>query len=56
MKELEIQLDLAWKKVRPETCNKIIKQVRDIEDKFWEEDARLEQNAENNVLEQEKFS
>ena len=53
MKELEIQLDLAWKKVTPETCRKIIKQVRIIEDQFWEEEAKLEQFAENSILEQE---
>lgn len=55
MKELEIQLDLAWKKVTAGTCKKIIKQIRAIEDKFWEEDAKLEQEAENGASEEEKF-
>jgi transposase len=54
MKELEVQLDLAWKKVTTETCKKIIKQIRAIEDKFWEEDARLEQDAEKALLEREQ--
>lgn len=53
MKELELQLDLAWKKVTFETCRKIIKQVRVVEDKFWQEDAQLEQNTENHLSEQE---
>ena len=53
MKELELQLELAWKKVTPETCRKIIRQVRAVEDRFWEEDAKLEQNTENHLLEQE---
>lgn len=50
MKELEIQLDLAWEKVTPETCRKIIKKVMAIEDKFWEEEAKLEQRTENGLL------
>jgi transposase len=49
MRELEVQLEQAWKKVTVETCRKIIKQVRAIEDKFWEEDAKLEQWDENSV-------
>jgi transposase len=51
MRDLEIQLDQAWKKVTMETCRKIIKQVRTIEDTFWEEDAKLEQKDENDAME-----
>lgn len=54
MKELEIQLEIAWKKVTAETCRKIIKQVKKIEDKFWEEDAKLEKNVDKDVLQEEK--
>lgn len=49
MRELEIQLEQAWKKVTAETCKKIIKQVRAIEDKFWEEDVKLEQRGEHDL-------
>lgn len=51
MRDLEIQLDQAWEKVTMETCRKIIKQVRTIEDTFWEEDAKLEQKDENDAME-----
>ena len=47
MRDLESQLEQAWKKVTAETCRKIIKQVRAIEDQFWEEDMKLEGKDEN---------
>ena len=48
MENLELQLENAFKKVTPETCSKIIKQVRIIEDKFWDDDAKLDNiNDEN---------
>lgn len=50
MKDLGIQLEQAWKKVTAETCRKIIKQVRMIEDKFWEEDEKLEIRDEVNAV------
>lgn len=43
MKNLEIQLEKAFVKVTGETCLKIIKKIRQVEDKFWEEDAQLEE-------------
>jgi hypothetical protein len=42
MSNLEVQLEKAFSKVTEKTCSKIIKKIRDIEDKFWEEDAILE--------------
>ena len=49
MKELEIQLEAAWQKVTMETCSKIIKQVREVEAKFWNEDVQLEERVELSV-------
>lgn len=46
MKNLEIQLEEAFKKVTARTCQKIIKRVRAVEEKFWEEDAKLEKQQE----------
>lgn len=51
MKELETQLELAWAKVTAPTCKKIIKQIRAIEDRFWEEDAKLEKRTEGEIFE-----
>lgn len=42
MENLEIQLDNAFKKVTPETCSKIIKKIREVENKFWDEDSKLD--------------
>jgi len=42
MKNLEIQLENAFTKVTGETCRKIIKRIRKVEDRFWEEDANME--------------
>lgn len=42
MKNLEIQLEKAFEKVTKETCLKIIKKIRLVEDKFWEDDTLLE--------------
>jgi hypothetical protein len=42
MRNLEIQLENAFAKVTEQTCSKIIKQVREVEDDFWKEDAILE--------------
>ena len=42
MKSLEVQLENAFTKVTEDTCRKIIKRARAIEDKFWNEDAKLE--------------
>ena len=43
MKNLENQLEDAFKNVTSETCEKIIKKIRQAEDKFWEEDAKIDQ-------------
>lgn len=42
MKSLEVQLENAFTKVTEDTCRKIIKRVRAVEDQFWNEDAKLE--------------
>jgi transposase len=42
MRNLGVQLEKAFEKVTELTCKKIIKQVREIEEKFWREDALLE--------------
>lgn len=47
MKNLELQLESSFNKVTHETCTKIIKKIREIEDKFWEEDAILEKQADD---------
>lgn len=44
MKNLEIQLENAFQKVTADTCEKIVKKIKKIEDKFWDEDALLEIN------------
>ena len=46
MENLELQLENAFKKITPETCLKIIKQIRTVEDKFWEDDAKLDKMEE----------
>lgn len=43
MKNLEAQLDAAFAKITGNTCRKIIKKVRGVEDGFWKEDAKMEQ-------------
>jgi transposase len=47
---LKRQLEHAFEKITSETCQRIIKKVRSIEDRFWEEDARLDQAQENLIL------
>ena len=42
MQNLENQLEEAFKKVTSETCDKIIRKIRQVEDKFWEEDAKMD--------------
>ncbi len=43
MENLFTQLDVAFKEVTAETCRKIIKRVREIEDNFWKEDLKQEE-------------
>ena len=50
MDNLEFQLENAFEKVTAETCQKIIKRVRTVEDKFWHEDAQLDKKQENLLL------
>jgi transposase len=38
MKNLEIQLEMAWNAVTKDTCTKIINKVKKIEDEFWRTD------------------
>jgi hypothetical protein len=44
MDNLKIQLENAFDKVTADTCQKIIKKIRATEDKFWEDDAKLDIN------------
>lgn len=43
MKNLEVQLEKSFDKLTKETCEKIIKKIKKIEDKFWREDAILDE-------------
>jgi transposase len=43
MENLEGQLKKAFEEVRAETCARIITKIRRTEDKFWEEDAKIDQ-------------
>jgi transposase len=47
---LKRQLDQAFEKITPETCQRIIKKVRSVEARFWEEDARLDREQEDLIL------
>ncbi len=47
MDNLKIQLENAFDKLTAETCQKIIKKIRATEDKFWEDDAKLDINKLN---------
>ncbi len=47
---LKFQLEEAFDKITSETCQRIINKVRSVEDRFWEEDARLDQERENLIL------
>jgi transposase len=42
MQNLEIQLEKSFTKIAEETCLKIIKKIRQIENKFWEDDEKLD--------------
>ena len=46
MKNLEIQLEKAFNKVTQETCRKLVTRVKGIEDKFWREDALMDEQNE----------
>ena len=50
LENLKRQLDHAFDKITAETCQRIIKKVRTVEERFWEEDARLDQAQENSIL------
>lgn len=43
MKNLQAQLDKAFQKVTSDTCKKIIKKIKKVENKFWEDDLELEE-------------
>ena len=43
MKNLLTQLELAFTKVTPHICAKVIKKVKNLEDKFWKDDAGMEE-------------
>ncbi len=44
MKNLLTQLELAFEKVTAHSCTEIIKKIKKIEDKFWMDDAMLDEN------------
>ena len=44
MDNLKLQLEQAFEKITAETCQSIIKKVRSIEDRFWREDALMDQS------------
>lgn len=46
MKNLEVQLEKGFEKVTKETCEKIIKKIKQVEDKFWIDDAILDEKYE----------
>jgi transposase len=50
LENLKYQLEHAFDKITAETCQRIIKKVRSVEKRFWEEDARLDQAQENPIL------
>lgn len=52
MENLEKQLEEAFSKVTAETCAKIIKKIRQAEDKFWDEDAKIDQLLEKGDADQ----
>ena len=43
MDNLQLQLERAFEKITAETCQSIIKKVRSIEDRYWREDALMDQ-------------
>jgi len=47
---LKLQLEHAFEKITATTCQGIIKKVRSVEDRFWEDDARLDRQQENPAL------
>ncbi len=55
LENLKRQLDHAFNNIAAETCQRIIKKVRTIEERFWEEDARLDQAHENLILQHGNF-
>ncbi len=44
MANLEKQLENAFSNVTEETCSKIIIKIKNVEDKFWDEDAKLDKS------------
>jgi transposase len=44
MDNLKLQLEKAFDVITAETCQKIIKKIRTVEDMFWIEDAQMDQN------------
>ena len=47
---LKLQLENAFEKVTANTCQKIIKKIRTVEDAFWEDDAKLDERQSNSLL------
>jgi transposase len=50
LSNLKVQLEQAFNKITAATCQGIIDKVRSIEDRFWEDDAKLDEQQENSIL------
>lgn len=50
LNNLKIQLEQAFDKITATTCQGIINKVRSVEDRFWEDDAKLDEQQENPIL------
>jgi transposase len=50
LNNLQLQLEQAFDKITAMTCQGIINQVRSVEDRFWEDDAKLDEQQENFIL------
>ena len=50
LNNLQLQLEQAFDKITAMTCQGIINKVRSVEDRFWEDDAKLDEQQENFIL------
>jgi transposase len=50
LNNLKIQLEQAFDKITATICQGIINKVRSVEDRFWEDDAKLDEQQENPIL------
>ena len=47
---LKLQVEDAFDKITATTCQGIINKIRSVEDRFWEEDAKMDEKQENSIL------